>query len=281
MFSTVNTSSAFRQIQQLDPIELSLDWLNILTPPLSSTNNSWTTLSAVIDQALSGSQQIEVDYDNKLELGERILLRRVEAIVSSFIVDGISRVGWDDNHLSQLARSSISNTITARNSTSEGWHWGDADWHSIYTSVLEGKARLKPNPTYRDRNNGQMYEMKVTVTGYGIMATSLTEYLSLGVLYLHAALVIVHVIWTLYRADDSTSWSTLTEMLVLSQSSPPPDRDELKNTCAGVSSSRTLRLRVRIREGETTPPGSECLRLLIDDSRGEKIKPLEKYGAVK
>ena len=49
-----------------------------------------------------------------------------------------------------------------------------------------------PNPPYRDLT-GQMYNVEVTMTGFAVKATGLTAYLSLGVLYLHTTLVILHV----------------------------------------------------------------------------------------
>ena len=61
---------------------------------------------------------------------EQIILRRAEAIIASFVAYGLSRIGWDENHLTDLSRGFVHNTITADNSSSPGWNWGEPGFES-------------------------------------------------------------------------------------------------------------------------------------------------------
>ena len=77
-----------------------------------------------------------------------------------------------------------------------------------------------PYKSYR-RKEGPTYALQVTIAGYGLRATGRASYLAITVLLVYLLLVVLHTSYVLYLKDDSSSWSSLTDMFVLSQTSPP------------------------------------------------------------
>lgn len=67
------------------------------------------------------------------------------------------------------------------------------------------------------------------------------------VLWLHALIVIVHMMWLFWKRESSDTWESPTEMMALTITSPPPKDDILKNADNGIRSRRTYKTIVRVR----------------------------------
>ena len=147
----------------------------------------------------------------------------------------------------------------------------------MFAKLISGDASLVPNHAYR-HEDGRKYRLKLTVQGYGLKANGLAYYLALTIFFLHLILVILHVWYTLGRSHTSTSWSSLTDMLLLSQTSHAPE-NVLKNTCAGADAYKTPALQMSIRGIENITTGHEMLQLLVDKDEGVQVEHRKVYGA--
>jgi len=113
-------------------------------------------------------------------------------------------------------------------------------------------------------------------------ATTSAYYLALTVLFAYDAIAIGHMVWTAWRGRISSTWKSITDFLVLSQTSPMP-ADLLKDTSTGVESHKTLKLQVRIRNNAHVVDGQETLQLLFgkdgEDAHLEDVRDNLEYGA--
>ncbi|KAF2806259.1 uncharacterized protein BDZ99DRAFT_523721 [Mytilinidion resinicola] len=192
-------------------------------------------------------------------LDKQDLFIAVGSIVASFVVDGMSRIGYVENHIDAL------NT--------------DLSSDAIYKKILHSGLELDPIPALRQ--SGQKYVWSATVEGYGMKATSTAYYLAFTVLSVYVLVVLVHISYTLFRRRVSDSWSTLTDLLVLSQSSPAP-ADVLRNTSAGIATHGTLKTQLTIRENPGVTVDQEKLQLLFgEDGKAPTLKKIRQgnvYG---
>jgi len=118
--------------------------------------------------------------------------------------------------------------------------------------------------------------MNQTITGYGYKASTVTDYLSLAVLFAHLLIALLHTTWTLYTRHSYACWDTITEMLVLAQQSDPA-KTGLDNTCAGIQLGETFRKKVRIRVAEEYD--SHAQLLFEQDGDGtQAVEVDEAYG---
>ena len=282
-FCAVDTNYA-KRLRTWRPIEVSTDWLNVLTPPLNASEPLHTTLASVIESSMTPY------YDIMLLTGllstQTVAIRQIQSIVSSFIADGLSRIGWDENYAYNLTRSHIyhcnrssycTNTYGVPvSSDTQGWYYSAKNAADRFHSLIKGSASLTPLPSYR-HEEGSVYHLKVTVTGYGLGVKDIPCCLAITVLFVHLVLVILHVMYVIWEKDDSRAWSSPMDMLLLSQSSAPSGVG-LANTYAGAKAHRTKKLHVRIRERADVKVGQEQLHLVLNSDEGYKVEERRAYG---
>ncbi|CAN9099645.1 unnamed protein product [Alternaria sp. RS040] len=252
-------------------INTTTNWLESLTPKIQGSSTNQTTLASVIEQTQSRDGESGAVGQVKLD---RFIT--ISVMVASFVSDGLSRIGYTENYADDVNEDRICNG----DSPSCPWNWDRWTWSQIWSDLIRGRAELHPDETHRQP--GKSYIWYATVAGYGIRATSTAYYLALTVLYIYLVLVITHVAYIFSKkGQTSDSWSSLTDLLVLSQTSPAPQG--LQNTSSGVKSHATMKLKMRVKANNAVPIGKEKLQLLVgSDGLAPSLKrvtPEEKYGA--
>lgn len=270
----------FKSATAWEPVRLTVEWLNVLTPALTPNATGYTTLASVLetlpqrDYPLQGGQSIFID---------------INAVVASFVVDGMSRVGYNENNVSDLNVSTWCTQVDAPPNLGNNqggqepclWQFSSDTETNLFKDLLDGKLEMTPYPPPAS-NTGTRFRYYVTITGYGLKATSTANYLALTVLFVYVVIALGHITWTWCRGRFSSTWGSLTDFLVLSQTSLAPV-GVLKNTSTGVESHDTLKIQVRIRNNSSVAQGQEKLQILFgkdgEDEKLEKVQDNEKYGA--
>lgn len=261
-------------------VVLDTDWLKILTPRVNLNVHGETTLASTIATALSQECSeppvdcIEGSFDD-VESLIGFVITKINAIVATFVVDGLTRIGWNENFVHDLTTESVGND----SSTGPSWIYNGVDASSprLWSEYVSGSASLLPDTAFR-QSVGSTYDVAFTVQGFGLRLNGVAYYLALTIFLMHLLLVLAHVGYTLWRKRTSGSWSSLTDILVLSQKSTPRG-DALKNTCAGIDAGQTLKRQMRIREIDGEVAGHESLQLLVDSEDGYKVRERHAYGA--
>jgi hypothetical protein len=129
------------------------------------------------------------------------------------------------------------------------------------------------------------------VEGYSYYASTTTDYLATSVACIYILLAGSHVVRLLYYRVSSSSWDTITELLLLCQSSPRSVL--LNNTSTGIKCLKTYKTIVKIRAAPPENlPGESKLVLVLDHdtsktkdtdsgpgaSRLDLIEPDKKYS---
>jgi hypothetical protein len=107
--------------------------------------------------------------------------------------------------------------------------------------------------------------ISMQITGFAFRR-SLAGFLATGVLLTHLTMATIHTIWVVCNKRTSRSWSTVSEVIALSQNSQPAF-DSLSNTGAGIHCSRTFactaKIRVRTQSGN---PYHDRVELVFPDA---------------
>lgn len=255
-------------------VELTWDWLNLLTPDIDPEHSGRNTLAVLIESAAQSSNTNASHFANSQDVEENDVVVKIGTIVASFIADGMSRTGWRENAVQDLNSLSVYNGAI----DAFGWNWQSKDWDQVYSRLIKGTASLVPNIRRTD-GEGKTFNMDVKIQGYGIKASSTVYWLALTVLFAHLCLVAGHTVYTIYRRRAIRVWSSVTDFVVLSQVSSPPKDGALKDCSTGVKTHEVLRKQLRIRSLPHATPGSEELQLVIGKDFGDKVEYQRPYGA--
>lgn len=251
------------------PINLTMDWLSLLTPDIDAQQTGRTSLAALLESVINASTYTGFTRLGPDE-GESNMFIKIGTVVASFVADGTSRLGWTENELHSLTSSVVYNDFPG---ALQGWNWQSRDWDEVNSRLIRGTATLVPNA---QRSSGSPYDLVVKVKGYGLRAASTAYWLSLAVLFAHLFLVIGHVAYTIYRRRVSSAWSSLTDLVVLSQLSQPAV-DELRHCSTGVRTHAVLRKQLRIRTVAGSSAGAEQLQLVVAKDTGGKVDFQQAY----
>ena len=261
--------------------DLSMDWLNTLTPSLSyysnatqafvpSNDSGWTTLASILQGAgIDNSTAAIADWGD--------IRSPVESMIASVVADGMSRVGYSPNGGSLDSIAAQSNQAGLNMAPS-----------SIFPTFLNGRASIPPSWT-NDTSGLTKLEWTATIAGYAYKADSLAYYLSLALLFGHATLAIAHTLYRVITARSSDAWASAAELLVLAQQSAPAEH-ALGSTCAGIQRGTTfqqgLRIRAVTRDARNDTGAGEELQMLVgEDQWTDKANGLQdvnigqKYGS--
>ncbi|KAF2102893.1 hypothetical protein NA57DRAFT_52438 [Rhizodiscina lignyota] len=270
----------FQSIPSWEHVSLTMDWLNLLTPALDLNRTGHTTLASVLES---------LPQRGYLFQGVQSPFIAINAIVASFVADGMSRVGFYENNIADLNSTTMCTKVDAPPNPGNNlgdrqsclWQASSNSWLNLWKDILNYKVQLTPYPPPTP-NTGHHFRYYVTVTGWGIQATSVAYYLALTVLFVYVAIALGHIGWTFYRGRISNTWKSLTDFLVLSQASPAPV-ETLKDTSTGVGSHKTLKTQVRIRNNARVAQGQETLQLLFgedgENALLEQVLDNKQYGA--
>lgn len=249
-------------------------WLNLLTPTTeikspTSRNPTPSTIESLFDNAGLGTDFLNSDTNNATQA---TLL--IEAIITSVLVDGISRYNShrpfaypynpDSHSLSPETYSPLLN---------------------FPSLILKASAALRtPNipPT-------QLTTLSVTmqVTGYSYRP-SLAGALAVTVLLTHLIMAIVHIICLLYTGETSGCWSYVSELIALAHNSRsarhgPGVHSVLEGTGAGIHCGTTFGRvgRVVVRSHPDGDTEREQVELVFDEhSDGNRLHERQPAGEV-
>ncbi|KAH8594151.1 hypothetical protein B0O99DRAFT_688174 [Bisporella sp. PMI_857] len=214
-----------RDIADAQPVQLGMDLLSALTPQQGNftARNSLSFLLGNL--GLYNSTRTVSKWD-----AVRIV---IETVVSTLIVNGMSRVRYEEN-VGLLDPFNFIDLLSP-----------DAD--TDYSSIISGSYVL-PLAYNVAGNTSNTTKMKwlMTVTGMGYWAESDSYYFALALLFAHVIIAVVHIGWVIYTRETSTTWSSLSDLITLTIKSTPP-AVALKNTSAGIGGYKAFKEPVRIR----------------------------------
>ncbi|MCJ1333845.1 hypothetical protein MMC10_010551 [Thelotrema lepadinum] len=273
-------------------VRMDLDWLNTLTPPLS-TNDSvsdFTSLSALITAVgLDNSTGLIIEWENGIAT--------LEVVIAALVTNGLSRQGY-----------------TANVGTPQ--HISDRDrlvpWTSspdTQSSIIAGTYSFpSPSPDATTARPAAATELTLSITaaGYAYKADSAAYFLALTVLFAHAALALGHILYLcLFSRITSEAWDSLVGLLLLAivsgkrtltTSSGGSGSQTFPNAGAWVERYRTFSTRAGVRavpsqtiaakgnssnNAHQTGKVEEDVALLFGDALGNGMPALkvgEKYG---
>ena len=229
-------------------VQIDIDWLYALTPPLGSNTSGWTVLAALLKEiGMENSTGIVTDW---LDVSSML-----ETITATLVADGMSRQGYSANGGSVGLTSDALYLLPWDNSASS------------QQSLLAGTYAFPP-PV----GTATQLHWSVVVGGYAYKADSLAYYLALTVLFLHAALALGHVGYMLWTRVCCDAWDSLVGLIVLAARSgmPGPSGAAIvfKNASAGIKRYRTMSTPLRLRALATsrvTASSQEDIEILFGD----------------
>jgi hypothetical protein len=95
-----------------------------------------------------------------------------------------------------------------------------------------------------DTSKLSKFTVQVDVNGYAYNSRGATMILSCTILILYCLLASIHVTFVLVKRTNSNAWDSVSEVTALAMQSQPTE--VLKNTCAGISTSRIFSNLVRV-----------------------------------
>ncbi|KAL2812013.1 hypothetical protein BJX63DRAFT_443803 [Aspergillus granulosus] len=245
------------------------NWLDLLTPraPVTTPDTTSWRLSTIESIFMNAGLEDHMQSNNLTsatplsawlaqDASSSQMVSLVESIICSVVVDGLSRTG---SHL-------------VFNNSGASSEWTITNYNRLpnfNTLVLNNKAALQP-----PSNNPSEYialEATMEISGFS-MQSSLTTYLAMSVLLAHVLMAAMHIIFLLLKRHTSGSWSTVGELIALSQNSPPA-YEALANTGAGIEHSNTYSQVARIRaRGNSGSSEHKRIELLFDE-RSSSAEP--------
>ena len=258
------------------PVLLDKSWLDLLTPPcpiaaVQSGTRKPNTLESLLYQAgyaellqelrmrtflfrgPAGCTYRELQSDEtsqgmwpEILCGSASVVTFLELVVTLLISDGLARFG--------------SHRVFAIQPQLQDWSLPQP--RVFNTSYLMRQMTASPA-------QGALLTrwLTISITGYGYFASTTTDYLAIAVIGVYLTVVVVHLVWNLARAAlsekllTSSSWDTVTELLVLCQNSPVPGPGtELANASGGIAHLGTYKTEMQIR---TSKPAAESQHRLL------------------
>ena len=159
----------------------------------------------------------------------------IESILAAMIVNGLTRRYYKDGIVGDL----------------KGWDF-DSDkpncgsWCKqmmpLHGSMSDGGSVYTLDET--TQQNATKLTMHAQATGYAYSPNGFTTILSIAVLLLYSLIVLIHWAYMIWAKESSHSWDSSSEIAALAMNSRPTDT--LRNTGAGVETSRIFKQKVRI-----------------------------------
>ena len=227
------SSAENSRVIRIDP-----SWYELLSPRLSDSAVFGEDLAQPRPDRSTIERLLEVMLLPKRIPGERgnvpgglREVRGVEHMLATYFADGLSRCG------AQL-HPQASRLL-------EEWEFGDWSVHNVTQArmmVRRGGPPPFTRPTVLTAGgwNSTRMEMRAVFTGYVIAAIDWFDYLSIGLLLLHIIIALSHTVHVLCTRQTSEAWDSVSELVALSQMSPPPTGRQLASSCAGIRTFGTM-----------------------------------------
>ncbi|KAL8786377.1 MAG: hypothetical protein Q9213_002793 [Squamulea squamosa] len=189
----------------------------------------------------------------------------MEHIIGSTIADGLSRYG--SRYIFKQ------DDLVLGNSPLQWTSKRSLKGPTYSASLLSSRPRKNAVLAAPEGSGYVTLRLRIEVVGYAWYATSVTDYLAIGVVIAYIVIVLSHTVWTVcYTGVTSSSWDTVTELVGLALQSPVPEPSI--GIGAGIERFSTYRLMVKLRafkESGTNVTGTggyEQLILALDHGKG-------------
>ncbi|RMZ91414.1 hypothetical protein DV736_g1338, partial [Chaetothyriales sp. CBS 134916] len=231
-------------------IALGDTWLDMLTPTISSDTDSsvedWqpSTIESILDSvgitspdSSKGTTSLLEDW-NASDGNDRGRTAYIECLISSILVDGLSRTG------SALI-------FDTSNGPSSQWPFA---WYRPLPNFAHlilngGGTHTVANAAFRPPagppDSFVTLKSTMAISGFSLQL-SLSGILAMVVLLTHILMATADMVWILINRHTSHSWSTVSELIALAQNSQPAF-DVLANTSSGIKCSSTFSRLAKIR----------------------------------
>ncbi|KAJ8131807.1 hypothetical protein O1611_g1812 [Lasiodiplodia mahajangana] len=235
----------------LERIRLRMGWYDLLSPLIPSGDLNMQLQGSTAEMNVTMLEQLiklTVFPNSTLSLsGQNRVKKSVEVIIAATVADGLS---WCGAHMHIGASLSISN-----------WQAPHTVAYARTMVRLGEPVQSFPLPEALDGGAHTQMMMRAVYTGYVISITNSFDRFCVVLLLAYAAVAVAHTLWCLKpgRGRAHEAWSTIPELVALSQQSDPEPASVLSNTCAGVRSLETMG-RVAVVEC-VNEPGREELQL--------------------
>lgn len=243
--------------------QLDQTWLDALLPVLGGTRDmGWTTAASMFTSA---------GFDNSTGLITEwaTLCHTLESTIAMLIVDGMSRIGLNNNggnmyHVTD--RLEWMNWLPSRVS----------DPGSYFDLLLDGKNVVAALNTTDDVALTRLH-WDVTVSGLAYKANSTAAYLAIAVMLACTTIGACNSAHMLISRRSSEAWDSIEEMIVLSQLSRPSASARLANTSGGIRASAAYKSKVQILERTGNALGSheEAVQLFLDPAKDPALKLIQ------
>ncbi|KAH7374146.1 hypothetical protein BKA64DRAFT_260042 [Cadophora sp. MPI-SDFR-AT-0126] len=256
-------------------IAVSDSWLDMLTPPTPpegppyypwkpSTIESILMTSGLSSLPEPGSNVSPTEdwLEGDVYGGNKTAM--LELIICSVFEDGLSRSGIQEMY-----------NISGSAST---WPLSTYEKMPDYDiRILDGRDAINPPNLFS--GNLTRLRVRMSVSGYAYQG-SLAEYLAMTVLFVHIFFAIAHISWTLFHAETSDSWDSISKIITLAQNSKPTF-GPLKNTGAGIDHLRTFSRLARIRATRDTESTEEADRVQLLFEEDKKSRSSQSYTRIR
>ena len=255
-------------------VRLTLEWLNALTPTITSKLANGTVVNGTIEDGIVVPNPpgwntladiltgVGIDNHTGLLGNWETANLYVGSVVSSVVADGMSRIGFEanggnlnstlyptggtDKDLTRVA-DFLARNLYRGNTTDYAFPKSGQEMIDAGNPVIQGTYTLPF--LYSDSintTNKFQFRWDVTVVGMGYKMVSTANYLALVVLFIHVFLALGHSIWAIYTRETSSAWNSVTEIITLALISHAPSQG-FQNVAAGIEEYKTLQTPVRVR----------------------------------
>ncbi|KAK8035242.1 hypothetical protein PG993_010237 [Apiospora rasikravindrae] len=264
-------------------------WLETLLPLMGGSDSSrdekrstheqgWTTAAAMF--AYAGFDNATGSIDGSFAS----LTHTIESTIATIVVDGMSRIGLDDNN------GNLHHVIPDRYRWLRTLPLKESDPGRFFDMLLHGQTMvLHPllgagTGTGVNANMLTHLHWDVQVSGLAYSANSTAAYLALAVLLTCSAIAAGNIAYVLATRRSSEAWDCIEELVLLGQLSKPSTSETLVNTSSGIHRRAAYRVGVHILAREPSDDvdhDEEDIQLLLDPKDHEKLKPIrdgQAYG---
>lgn len=175
-------------------VALTPAWLNLLTPDIGAGPIGNTTLLSLLESLIQASNDSSL-YGYNQETHEVTMLIKIGAVIAGFVVNGMSRTGWNENDVRTLESASGIVYYGYAGEDVPGWNWDCDNEDQVCSKLVQGTANLVSNIR---QGKGTTYNLGVAVEGYGFKAVGRAYWIALTVIFAYLCLVIAHVAYTVY-----------------------------------------------------------------------------------
>lgn len=195
------------------------------------------------------------------------LLAFAEHPVACLVADGVSRTGLGLQHNIWALEGNLTEQSA------------DTD------DFTDGNPNIVLGIPFNNSQGSTPLQMQTEIEGFGYKIRDFTGIFAATILFVHLAIVVLHVLAVFVTKRTGSVWTSVTEILFLALSSHPlhdgETREMLSCGATGVETFKTLRHRVSVRVSAVAndPTTTKVVELQLGARQGDGVEVEQKYGA--